>query len=91
MKKSNITYFSTKLLYFLLFFFLGWQSSFGSSDIRIINDSNFQSDLIIYGGTSAAITAAVLALDHQIALQDLDYDELKEQLLKDGQVLSNLE
>jgi hypothetical protein len=38
-------------------------------------------------GQSAA-TAAVLAIDQQIAVQDLDYEVLKAQLLKDKQVLT---
>ncbi|GAA4433943.1 FAD-dependent oxidoreductase [Bremerella cremea] len=37
-------------------------------------------------GQSAA-TAASMALDHQIPVQDVDYAELKDRLLKDGQVL----
>jgi hypothetical protein len=37
-------------------------------------------------GQSAA-TAAVLALDQGIAVQDVKYSELRERLLKDGQVL----
>lgn len=39
-------------------------------------------------GQSAA-TAAVMAMDQGIAVQDLSYEELSEQLLNDGQVLSN--
>ena len=37
-------------------------------------------------GQSAA-TAASLAIDHQIAVQSVDYEELREQLLKDKQIL----
>jgi len=37
-------------------------------------------------GQSAATTAA-LALEEEIAVQDLDYDKLRERLLKDGQIL----
>ena len=37
-------------------------------------------------GQSAA-TAASLAVDHQIAVQSVDYEELREQLLKDKQIL----
>jgi hypothetical protein len=37
-------------------------------------------------GQSAA-TAAVLSLDEGLAVQDLDYSQLKAQLLKDGQIL----
>jgi CO dehydrogenase/acetyl-CoA synthase epsilon subunit len=33
-------------------------------------------------------TAAVMALDRKMDVQDLGYDQLKTQLLKDGQVLS---
>lgn len=50
-----------KLIYFLLFIILGWQSSCSSNDIKVINDFTYESDIIIYGGTSAAITAAVQA------------------------------
>ena len=38
-------------------------------------------------GNSAA-TAASLALDAKSAVQDVDYQKLKEKLLKDGQILS---
>jgi hypothetical protein len=38
-------------------------------------------------GQSAA-TAAVMALDKGIAVQELDYEQLKAQLLKDKQVLT---
>ena len=37
-------------------------------------------------GQSAA-TAASLAIDHDIAVQDVSYDELSKQLRKDGQIL----
>jgi hypothetical protein len=37
-------------------------------------------------GQSAA-TAAVLALDGKLAVQDVPYDRLRERLLADGQVL----
>jgi hypothetical protein len=36
----------------------------------------------------SAGTAAVMAIDDDVAVQDLNYSTLKEQLLKDGQVLS---
>jgi hypothetical protein len=39
-------------------------------------------------GQSAA-TAAVMAIDEKIAVQDLSYAKLRERLLKDGQVLEN--
>ena len=39
-------------------------------------------------GQSAA-TAAAMAIDQNMAVQDLDYDELSEQLLKDGQILNS--
>jgi len=39
-------------------------------------------------GQSAA-TAAVMALDEKIAVQDLGYAKLRERLVKDGQVLEN--
>ena len=39
-------------------------------------------------GQSAA-TAAVMAIDEKIAVQDLSYSKLRERLLKDGQVLEN--
>ena len=39
-------------------------------------------------GQSAA-TAAVMAIDEKIAIQDLSYAKLRERLLKDGQVLEN--
>ena len=39
-------------------------------------------------GQSAA-TGAVLALDGQLAVQDVSYQQLREQLLKDGQVLEH--
>lgn len=61
MKQSSYTNFNTKLVYFLLFIILGWQSSCTPNDNKVINDSNYESDLIIYGGTSAAVTAAVQA------------------------------
>ena len=38
-------------------------------------------------GQSAA-TAAVMALDGKLAVQDVPYAKLKERLLKDGQVLN---
>jgi hypothetical protein len=37
-------------------------------------------------GQSAA-TAAALAIDGKLAVQDVRYDKLREQLLRDGQVL----
>lgn len=39
-------------------------------------------------GQSAA-TAASISIDQNIAVQDVAYEKLKEQLLKDGQILSN--
>jgi len=44
---------------------------------------------MILGESSA--TAAAMALDKKIAVQDLDYSALREQLTKDGQVLHLLE
>jgi hypothetical protein len=38
-------------------------------------------------GQSAA-TAAVMAIDQNIAVQDLSYKQLSDRLLQDGQVLS---
>ena len=38
-------------------------------------------------GQSGA-TAAVMALDQGISVQDLPYENLKDQLMKDGQVLN---
>jgi hypothetical protein len=35
----------------------------------------------------SAVTAAVMAMDEKIAVQDVSYGKLKERLLKDGQVL----
>jgi hypothetical protein len=61
MKKSIYTDFSIKLVYFLLFITLALQSSCSSGDPKVINDANYESDIIIYGGTSAAVTAAVQA------------------------------
>ena len=40
-------------------------------------------------GQSAA-TGAVLALDGKLAVQDVPYPQLREQLLKDGQVLEHV-
>ena len=37
-------------------------------------------------GQSAA-TAAVLAIQHGVAIQDLDYGQLRARLLADGQIL----
>jgi len=37
--------------------------------------------------SQSAATAACLALDEDIAIQDVEYDELKERLLADGQIL----
>ena len=37
-------------------------------------------------GQSAA-TAAVMAIDERLAVQEVDYDRLRERLLKDGQIL----
>jgi hypothetical protein len=37
-------------------------------------------------GQSAA-TAAAMAIDAQVSVQDVNYSELKDQLMKDGQVL----
>jgi hypothetical protein len=36
----------------------------------------------------AAATAAVLALNRGIALQDVEYGELRDRLIRDGQVVS---
>jgi len=40
-------------------------------------------------GQSAA-TAAVMAIDSKVAVQDLSYARLRERLLRDGQVLSQV-
>ncbi len=37
--------------------------------------------------SQSVATAACLAIDHNVAVQEVDYDLLKQQLIADGQVL----
>ncbi|MCH6201564.1 FAD-dependent oxidoreductase [Aquiflexum sp. LQ15W] len=63
MKTLIVKYYNLKLLLFTTLFFLtlGLHSSCSSNGGSEKNDSIYQSEIIIYGGTSAAITAAVQA------------------------------
>lgn len=50
--------------------------------------SSIRMEPVFMVDSQSAATAACLAIDHDVALQDVAYKELREQLLADGQVLT---